>query len=216
MKRITIKLLFLIPLSLFWFTLSAQEAPWNFYIGVPIGKTTKTIFNEDATYKVEMPYTTFGLSVSMDKSIVEKQTQSGIFKQIGLTYGYSFSYLHGFLKKNDSTADLYNTISRWYDNPDKGMSQMTALVTIEGNTYLNTRFHFSLPFGLGATYAWACDKGTYAPCFCMSLRASYFVLDQLAVYAAYRWFASPKMRYEKTLLTNCSLLEMGVVYTVML
>ncbi len=184
------------------------KEPWNVYVGLAFGPVTKTVFNTDNTGKLEMPYSAFGLDVTLDKNLTVIQDR------IDLLYGFSFTYLHGALKQTaKGFADQYQTLSRWYDKPDKGMNQFTALATLEANTYFNTRFHFSIPFGLGITYANACDKGMLAPCFSACIRPSYFVLDQLAIYAAYKWIISPKIRYDKTALSNCSLFEAGIVYT---
>lgn len=162
-----------------------------------------------------MPYSTFGLSLSMEKSMVD-DPMSDHSKQIGFTYGYSLIYLNGAPKPKDKYAEQYQSMSHWYTNPDKRLLQLTAMITGEANMYLNTRLHFALPFGLGVTYAKACDQGIAAPCFGVGIRGSYFVLDRLALYAGYRWIISPKLKYDNTALTNCDMFEFGIAYSLML
>ena len=210
MKRKTILLIALTLLCVDLFAQEQQAVPWNVYIGVPVGTTDKTIFNSDQTYKVEMPYFSYGLSVDMEKSMTQEK------KKIGLTIGYYLAYLHGSVKNSEKASDEFKTISRWYNNPEKGMNQLTAMFTMEGNLYFNTRFHFAIPFGFGLTYASACDKGMIAPCFSASIRPSYFISDQLAVFASYRWIVSPKIKFKDTALTQNNLLECGILYTLIL
>lgn len=47
MKNKALLLIVLALMPALRMNLYAQDAPWNIYIGVPIGTATKTVFNDD-------------------------------------------------------------------------------------------------------------------------------------------------------------------------
>lgn len=209
MKKTIVSIILMV---LFVNNLSAQEKRvWNMYVGVPVGATTHKIQDPgDDLYYAPLPYRTVGLAFSMERQAMNKE------KTVNLVVGYNLIYLRGTVN-HDALAkqiekgekDYFRTVSAWYDNPEKNLNCFAAMLTLEANFPANYRLHFSLPFGLGATYSGACDKGRFGVAFSINPRASYYVTDRLGLFVSYRMLSS-------SVTSNSNSIEGGIVYSMMM
>ena len=146
--------------------------PWNAYIGIPWGAAKKTITIIDGyvnPYTVGTYKPTGGISLTLEKESDE----------VNIIAGFTFMYLTGSVVKDDN---YYNQMPLIVDNPDKNLSQLTALFNMEINLFRPRRLHFSLPFGMGFSRIHADDEARLGLSLNLCARLSYFVNETMAAY----------------------------------